>query len=277
MAETAERWEPTTKAQLSRLDQLENQARRRWSEWLNALADATASWVLSPQSAEQISAAPNPLPGALGRLLVEQGRYLLMTGMAHADYEVTRLRERYSPRQLARLTDAENQFRVVPTEALESMTARELILAGEVEASVLAGVKRVALQVLAGDLRRKEAERAVQDVLQATAARARNIVTTESTWAYNRGRLAQFGEGGVSHVMFRAIMDAATSQQCRTRHGRIMAMNDPALPRNTPPLHGFCRSILSPIIADLEPGLMNEAWRFNWSGAAALPKGWSTR
>lgn len=277
MAETAGRWDPTTKAQLRRIDQLENQARRRWSEWLSALADLTLPWVLSPRSAEQISAEPFPLPGALGRLLVEHGRYMLMTGMAHADYEVIRLRERYAPRHLARLVDAENHFRVVPEEALEALRGRELILAGEVEASVLAEIKRVAMRVLTGDLRRRQAEAAVQEVLQSAAARARNIVTTETTWAYNRGRLAQFRQAEVTHVMFRAVMDAVTSQQCRSRHGRIMAIDDPALPQNTPPLHGFCRSILSPVIAELEPGLMSEAWRFNWSGVAALPKGWSTR
>lgn len=277
MAETAGRWDPTTKAQLKRIDQLETQVRRRWSEWLSALADLTLPWVLAPRSAEQISAEPFPLPGVLGRLLVEHGRYMLMTGMAHADYEITRLRERYAPRQLARLVDVEHQFRVIPVEALEAMRGRELILAGEVEASVLVQIKRVAMQVLTGDLRRREAEAEVQRVLEAAAARARNIITTETTWAYNRGRLAQFRQAEVTHVMFRAVMDAVTSQQCRSRHGRIMAIDDPALPQNTPPLHGFCRSILSPIIAELEPGLMSEVWRFDWSRVAALPKGWSTR
>lgn len=277
MAETAGRWDPTTKAQLKRIDQLETQIRRRWSEWLSALADLTLPWVLAPRSAEQISAEPFPLPGVLGRLLVEHGRYMLMTGMAHADYEITRLRERYAPRQLARLVDVEHQFRVIPVEALEAMRGRELILAGEVEASVLVQIKRVAMQVLTGDLRRREAEAEVQRVLEAAAARARNIITTETTWAYNRGRLAQFRQAEVTHVMFRAVMDAVTSQQCRSRHGRIMAIDDPALPQNTPPLHGFCRSILSPIIAELEPGLMSEVWRFDWSRVAALPKGWSTR
>lgn len=276
----AERWEPTTKEQLRRLDQLENQARRRWSEYLSRVATAVEPLVFGrTRTPAQVAAATIPLPGLLHRLMVEQDRYMLMTGMAHADYEVRRLRARYAPRQLADtpLARLENIFRVIPQDAIDALEARDLILAGDVEADVLTGLKRISLRGLAGELRPREQEAAVQELLETTAARARNIITTNGTWAYNRGRLAQFAEGEVGHVLFRAILDRVTSHQCRTRHGRIMALTDPRLKENTPPLHGHCRSLLSPVIAEFEPDLMNESWRFDWSGSAALPKGWSTR
>lgn len=276
----AERWDPTTIEELRRLDQLENQARRRWSDWLNQVARAAEPWVFGrTRTREQVATAAMPLPGTLHRLMVEQDRYMLMTGMAHAEYEVRRLRARYAPRQLADspLARLEASYWLVPVEAMAALEASDLILAADVEADVLTGLKRISLQGLSGEIRPREQEAAVQQLLETIAARARNIVTTNGTYAYNRGRLAQFAEGGVGHVMFRAILDPVTSRQCRTRHGRIMATNDPRLPKNTPPLHGHCRSLLSPVLAEFEPELMNESWRFNWDGAAALPKGWSTQ
>jgi SPP1 gp7 family putative phage head morphogenesis protein len=195
-------------------------------------------WVFNPQSHLQITGATLPAPGALGRLLIEQDRHMLMTGMAHADYEVGRLRRRYAPRQLASLVDSENAFRVVPEHAMAALQASDLILAVDVEADLLTGLKRIGLQQLAGDIRRREAEAAVAQLANTTAARARNIVTTNGTRAYNQGRLEQFKELDVGHVLFRAILDDVTSRQCRTRHGLIMATNDPRLKQNTPPLHG---------------------------------------
>lgn len=231
--------------------------------------------MLSPASTEQISGASFPLAGALARLLTEQGEYMAMTGMAHAEYEVSRIRQHYAIHQLANLIESERQHRILPVEALQNLRARALILAGDVEAGLLTGLKRIAMRVLAGVTRRREAEAEVQQLLNSTAARARNIVTTEGTRDYNQGRLTQFQIGEVDHVMFRATLDQLTSVQCRTRHGLIMATNDSRLATNTPPLHGHCRSLLSPVLAKYEPGLMSESWRFDWSNTAALPKGWN--
>ena len=80
-------------------------------------------------------------------------------------------------------------------------------------------------------------------------ARAENIARTEATTAFNQGRLAAFREtkGFVGAVEFMAITDARTTPICMERDGLVLAIDDPRLPDNTPPLHYMCRSVLSPV------------------------------
>jgi SPP1 gp7 family putative phage head morphogenesis protein len=122
---------------------------------------------------------------------------------------------------------------------------------------------------------RKDAEKAIAELLCVNMNRAELIVTTETTYAYNRGRLSSFHQNDVDYVRFSAVMDARTSPQCRSRHGLIMAMDDPRLPSNTPPLHGRCRSILTPIYSAYQPELITKE-SLDWSDVKPLPKGWRT-
>jgi SPP1 gp7 family putative phage head morphogenesis protein len=80
-------------------------------------------------------------------------------------------------------------------------------------------------------------------------ARAENIARTEATTAFNQGRMAAFREtkGFVGAVEFMAITDARTTPICMERDGLVLAIDDPRLPDNTPPLHYMCRSVLSPV------------------------------
>lgn len=80
-------------------------------------------------------------------------------------------------------------------------------------------------------------------------ARLENIARTETTSAFNKGRLASFQAQGdfVVAVQFMAIIDNRVTDICRARDGRIMKLNDPRLPENTPPMHFQCRSLLSPV------------------------------
>ncbi|MEW6282139.1 MAG: phage minor head protein, partial [Candidatus Eremiobacterota bacterium] len=72
------------------------------------------------------------------------------------------------------------------------------------------------------------------------------IARTEATTAYNVGRLP--GRGRLcGRVQFSAILDARTTDICRSRDGLVMRMDDPRLPANTPPLHFQCRSVLIPV------------------------------
>ena len=48
-------------------------------------------------------------------------------------------------------------------------------------------------------------------------------------------------------VEFMAITDARTTPICMERDGLVLALDDPRLPANTPPLHYMCRSVLSPV------------------------------
>lgn len=79
-----------------------------------------------------------------------------------------------------------------------------------------------------------------------SSIRLENIARTESTSALNQGRLSRFRESdsGIVAVRFFSVLDARTTDICRSRHGLIMMLDDPRLPENTPPLHFFCRSVL---------------------------------
>lgn len=120
---------------------------------------------------------------------------------------------------------------------------------------------------------RDETESRIVDLLQDTQERASLITTTESTYAYNRGRLVSFKENDVDYVRFSAIRDGRTSEQCNSRHGLIMRLDDPRLADNTPPLHGRCRSVLDPLYSEYQPEMLTKENQ-DWSKVVALPKGW---
>ncbi len=109
-------------------------------------------------------------------------------------------------------------------------------------------------QVLADSLQRGRSTTQVMDLLRGvfvgfSNARLENIARTESTAAFNAGRLGAFRQSGgyVVAVQFVAILDARTTQTCKSRNGLIMELDDKRLGDNTPPLHYQCRSVLSPI------------------------------
>lgn len=81
--------------------------------------------------------------------------------------------------------------------------------------------------------------------------RLENIVRTESTAAYNQGRLIEArGKDIVSRMRgmeYSAILDSRTTPVCESLDGKIFEIGDPNLDRLKPPNHFQCRSILVPI------------------------------
>lgn len=88
--------------------------------------------------------------------------------------------------------------------------------------------------------------------------RIKNIVRTETTRAFNLGLIyeneriaAELGErgipGGVMAYRYNAVIDGREWEGCKFRHGLLIGATDPLLEENTPPLHYFCRSSISPI------------------------------
>lgn len=162
-----------------------------------------------------------------------------------------------------------------PEDAIKEMERRNLVLAGGVEADIVQAVKKIMLDHLTGT-GRAQTEEKIADLRKFTESRASKTTTTETTYVCNRARMISYREYHVYYVRFTAIMDARTSPQCKSRHGLVMAMDDPALAANTPPLHGKCRSLLTPIYGRYEPELIT-ASNTNWAAVVALPKGWVTR
>lgn len=182
----------------------------------------------------------------------------------------------YGLRKFAELPGFDFQYgedpRLIPERAIAAMEARAMVLAGDVEADMVSQVKKALVRYLAGTSRR-ETEAALEGILKTHRDRASNITTTESTYSYNRGRLASFAENAVDYIQFSAVNDGRTSAICRSRHGLIMRMDDPRLPGNTPPLHGRCRSVLLPLYSAYQGALITPESQ-DWDHVAALPKGW---
>lgn len=82
-----------------------------------------------------------------------------------------------------------------------------------------------------------------------TPWRLETIVRTETTDAYNRGRLVE-GRANplVEAWQYSAVMDDRTTEVCRHLDGKVFKSNDPALDKLKPPRHFNCRSILVPIV-----------------------------
>ncbi|GBF34136.1 hypothetical protein DCCM_3248 [Desulfocucumis palustris] len=253
-----------------------------------------------------------PDAGSLAGMLADHGAEMVAAGQAHGDLLVEELHRKFRNRKLSErflelppimpveiilpaqddditaITYGTRKFadlpgfdfeydedpKVIPEKAIGAMEARAMVLAGDVEADLVAQVKKAMVRFLAGTSR-LQTENALKDILKSSWDRASNIATTESTYSYNRGRLASFAENRVDYVQFSAVNDSRTSPQCRSRHGRVMRLDDPALPGNTPPLHGRCRSVLVPLYSAYQGDLITPE-RLDWSLAAPLPKGWKS-
>ena len=268
---------------LKRIDGLEAAFMREFKQYLQQVM-----YLPPVHGYQQISSLQFWAPGRLGKILTPYIRDMFAMGRAHGDILCQQLIKKYDKKKLAvwvpsieseviKLAvgyDSAN-FWLHPTEAIAALDTKELILAGDIEADILSDIKSILLNHMNQGLTAAATNTMVADALNATYKRGQLICTTETTYAYNRGRLASYAANDVDYVRFSAIMDMRTSSQCRSRHGLVMRMDSPELPGNTPPLHGRCRSVLSPVYSKYEPKEIT-AENTDWKSATALPKGWRT-
>lgn len=87
-----------------------------------------------------------------------------------------------------------------------------------------------------------------------TPSRLETIVRTNTTEAYNEGRLTELHSEQlapfVKGIQYSAILDERTTEICEFLHGKVFAENDPAADRLSPPNHFNCRSMLVPVLID---------------------------
>ena len=267
------------------LDKAESMILSLWDTWIQK-AFSSIPWreyerlqkLGGPKALEQATVPMITNPGTLARMLSNHAVEMLMAGRAHAQLLVDELHETYRKLRLSDYPSFDFNYnddpRVIPEKAIKAMEARSVYLAGDVDGSLLTGVKKIMNGFLAG-VARKDAEKAVEALMSSTKERASLITTTETTYSYNRGRLAGYRENAVDYVRFSAVMDGRTSQICTSRHGLLMKMDDPAISANTPPLHGRCRSVLDPVYSAYQPELIIEK-NLDWGSTLPLPAGWNT-
>ncbi|WLR49584.1 minor capsid protein (plasmid) [Halobacillus litoralis] len=81
-----------------------------------------------------------------------------------------------------------------------------------------------------------------------TKNRLNTIARTESTKAYNSGRVAEYHNSRiVEAVQYSAILDNRTTTFCRGLNGKIMEKSSYLVALYQPPNHFNCRSLLVPI------------------------------
>lgn len=81
--------------------------------------------------------------------------------------------------------------------------------------------------------------------------RLRTIVRTNTTAAYNHGRLTEFVRPDLLPFMkgfrYSATIDSRTTEVCRLLHEKVFRPRDPALEELIPPNHFNCRGLIVPI------------------------------
>lgn len=81
---------------------------------------------------------------------------------------------------------------------------------------------------------------------------ARRLIMTESARMDNEGLLQRYKDTGVKQLIYVATLDSRTSEICRAMDGAIIDIEDAQIGLNVPPLHPYCRSVISPYYEELE-------------------------
>jgi SPP1 gp7 family putative phage head morphogenesis protein len=167
--------------------------------------------------------------------------------------------------------------------ALQAVRDRAFVLAGSFADSQLKRLKQDLIDSIEPDangkiLSRKELEKRIQDNLRVGRARAATIAQTETTKAYNTGRIQTALQSQlVTHFRYIAIDDQRTTDICQTRNGLVIPRDRAA--EFMPPAHYRCRSTISPLMPDVNPRHQAMVDDPNRNPAnrelAPLPKGWN--
>jgi SPP1 gp7 family putative phage head morphogenesis protein len=176
---------------------------------------------------------------------------------------------------------------ITNTPAQAAVARRALTLAGNFSGDQLTAIKghlQAAIVPVDGKLlSRPELLQKIEGTLLVGKTRAEMIARTELTNAYNSGRVQTALQSSlVTHFRFLAISDARTTPICRGRNGMLIPVTDRgAIGANSPALHVRCRSVLSPVMAGLNP--THAKWAQDperdyqaRNNLAPLPKGWRT-
>lgn len=97
-------------------------------------------------------------------------------------------------------------------------------------------------------VKRDELALEVKKKIATAWARTKTTLETESTRNYNNTRRGIYDlSPDVTHYLFVAIRDFATTKWCRSRDKLVYKKGDPLLDKETPPIHWNCRSELLPL------------------------------
>lgn len=90
--------------------------------------------------------------------------------------------------------------------------------------------------------------------MDTSKSNAKRLIMTESARMENEGLLSYYQRIGAKQLIFVATLDMKTSEICRAMDGSIIPIEDAKIGLNVPPLHPYCRSVISPHYEGNEPG-----------------------
>ena len=90
--------------------------------------------------------------------------------------------------------------------------------------------------------------------MDTSKSNAKRLIMTESARMENEGLLSYYERIGAKQLIFVATLDMKTSEICRAMDGTIIDIEDAKIGLNVPPLHPYCRSVISPHYEGNEPG-----------------------
>lgn len=185
------------------------------------------------------------------------------------------------PRTLPELREMYDRYRKT-----KRLPPRQKAIADNLRREYLKRIQKAWRQIsdplLRGEIQTKRQVReAMQDALRSTKARAATVATTEATYYYNRARIETYRQSpDVSHFLFVAIRDAATTKWCRTRNGLVYSATDPLFAKECPPCHWNCRSEVLPLtgLTAKQRALIADPTRQRRNNSPEpLPRGWTNR
>lgn len=90
----------------------------------------------------------------------------------------------------------------------------------------------------------------IQRRFEVSYSEAKRLITTETNFAMNQGRMYQAKEQGYTHYKYTAIVDSRTTDVCLAQNGKIYAFEEAVVGYNFPPLLPNCRSTITPLRLD---------------------------
>ena len=90
--------------------------------------------------------------------------------------------------------------------------------------------------------------------MNTSKSNAKRLIMTESARMENEGLLSYYQRIGAKQLIFVATLDMKTSEICRAMDGQIIPVEEARIGLNVPPLHPYCRSVISPHYEGNEPG-----------------------
>lgn len=162
--------------------------------------------------------------------------------------------------------------------------ARQRALAESIRKNYLKKVqdvwRRHSEEFRSGDVFHQEAVvRKIQKAASVTQSRAKMIVETETTKYYNQARKQVYDASpDVTHYLFLAIRDKATTKWCKSRNGLVYIKGQAVTDRELPPIHWNCRSEMLPLVASNPAHLKlikNLGIQRARHRCEPLPKGWN--